>query len=619
MSRGLGIVALAALLVAGCGGSSGPTTRPGQSTGSPPAAGFPTLAPPPIQVTGVPANVRVEIPKATSAWIGPAGGVLTAATDDGTTYELAVPELAVREPVVITMTPVTGIDALGLSGGLAGAVFLQPAGLQLAEPATLRIATSRSAPPGTRLVGFDAPDDGAAPAIVPAFADGTTAVIVSVAHFSVPGAAFGSTEDLAVLSSPPTGSLQAYLSALLLLPAPWDGGAKATAQGLIEDAWRQVMQPALANASGDAVLLRAIADWRQFVLMLNLFVHDGDVAAALDAGIEYLQGSGPEIFTVAYLGGLSLLGDRISDAIAGNRTLCDQSHDLEALANLSFWAAVGRRYAPDLRDWESAARGCADIAIKAADLPSTLRNGGSDTIRLQFEMAFADGTKVPVDVEAQLTATGFGFFPAGGTLASAAVPAGQAASLGVTATQDPPYAVGVRACWFLSGIARSLCSQTFNLPFGANSPTPTVGSTNAVPPELTADLPGTYAVTLICANVVFGEGQASVTLADNVVSLSWSVSVSDPGVGAGGLCGDAMRANQLPTSGSYAGTLVPQPNGQIDIVLSSWQVSPCVNPAGPPPVSTAYVPARRAIGIPIGTCVPSSLFGSMGYNTTKVG
>lgn len=612
--RRLGSFVLGTIVVAAA--CSSPSASPSHGPVTTPGSALPTLGPPPVDVSGVPSTVTIEAAAGSAAWIGPAGGVLTATAASGVSYELGIPAGAVARPTAISMVPVTAIDGLPLSGGFAGGVFLRPAGLQLAEPATLRILVDGTAASGSRLVGLDLADGGVTPALIPAFADGTSAIFMSVAHFSTKGAAFGTSQDLQFASTAPTTDLAGYLTRILALPVPWDSGAKATAKGLIEDAWFRVVQPVLGKVGTDLELLRRIADWRQFVFMLNLFVRNGDVIAAIDDGIAYQQGSGPDTFTVAYLGGQGLLDQRISEAIAGNKELCNAAHDLEALANMWFWAGVGARYAPDLRSWEAEAKGCAEVAVSAADLPTTLTNGGTDTIRLQFAMAFTDGTNVPIDAKATLNATGFEFAPSGGTSFSGAAAAGQALSAGVTATKDPPYSVAVNACWVLSGFDRNVCGS-FSLPFAQPEQTPGP-TTDPGAPDPAPDIAGTYSVTLVCGNVIFGKGEAQVTRSGNSVSVQWSVSTSNPGDGSGGLCGDALRNGTFPTSGGYTGTLFVQPAGNIDILLSDWSASPCLV-ANPAPTSAAYDPRRHAIGIPVGRCPPSALFGSMGYSTTKTG
>jgi hypothetical protein len=102
------------------------------------------------------------------------------------------------------------------------------------------------------------------------------------------------------------------------------------------------------------------------------------------------------------------------------------------------------------------------------------------------------------------------------------------------------------------------------------------------------------------------------------VSVTWSIVIVDPGQNTGGRCGDAMRTNRFPTQGSFAGNLVFLGAAAYDIILTSWSVSPCLT-ASPPPTSARYDALRRAIGMPLGRCPPSNLFGSMGIGGIKIG
>jgi hypothetical protein len=90
------------------------------------------------------ARMVLDQPRATYGSIGAEGGTLRATAADGTRFELAIPPNALDFTETITMTPASAVDNLPLSGGLAGAVSLEPAGLTFYEPATLTIAPARS-------------------------------------------------------------------------------------------------------------------------------------------------------------------------------------------------------------------------------------------------------------------------------------------------------------------------------------------------------------------------------------------------------------------------------------------------------------------------------------------
>lgn len=81
-----------------------------------------------------------------SRTMGGRGGTLIATGADGTRYRLRIPEGALQEPTVITMSPVAAVTGLPLGGGSVAAVHLEPDGLRLARPATLSITPATDVP-----------------------------------------------------------------------------------------------------------------------------------------------------------------------------------------------------------------------------------------------------------------------------------------------------------------------------------------------------------------------------------------------------------------------------------------------------------------------------------------
>jgi hypothetical protein len=105
----------------------------------PPTPTTPTPTPPTPEPTRPVVQVAHDPGRAASAAIGPEGGELQATAADGTRFELAVPPGALEFTELITMTPALRAEGLPLSGGLLGAVSLEPAGLELYQRATVRI------------------------------------------------------------------------------------------------------------------------------------------------------------------------------------------------------------------------------------------------------------------------------------------------------------------------------------------------------------------------------------------------------------------------------------------------------------------------------------------------
>ena len=488
--------ALAALTLAPALAASACSAAPPAATPTaPPAAGaeatpYLTPSPPPANVSDVPASVAVEVDGARAAWIGPRGGTLTAVGVDGTEYVLTVPELAVSEPTAITMAPVGAVNDLALSGGLAGAVWLQPTGLALTAPATLSIKPKRAPPEGMRLSGFDIAGDGDL-VLTPHRADGT-GIAVTVFHFSAAGAGWGTSADLQGLgSTAPTGRLAGLMNRFLTYEVPWGQLDQATAFGLLLGLWDNLLKAELEGVASDSELRKALADWRQFIFLSNLLSTRGDIDAALALGLEL--GTFPigfESLRLIDVAGRTMIGTRIAEAIAGNRTLCTEGHDLGALANMWYWAGAGERYAPGEQEWASAAEGCAGVVISVANLPTTLAQGGTDTVRLQFALRFEDGVQVPADVDATVHAGGFEFFPGGAADLSRAVAAETVLTFGITALAPAPYSIGVDMCWVLGGLPRPLCDQD-SRQFGTAATTPPPTQTSGPTPP-SAEIGGFY-------------------------------------------------------------------------------------------------------------------------------
>ena len=77
--------------------------------------------------------------RSVSAAIDSNGGSISATASNGTQFVLEIPPDALGETTSVRMTPLSRVDGLPLSRGLIGGVRLEPEGLRLFVPATLRI------------------------------------------------------------------------------------------------------------------------------------------------------------------------------------------------------------------------------------------------------------------------------------------------------------------------------------------------------------------------------------------------------------------------------------------------------------------------------------------------
>lgn len=114
----------------------------------------------PVAAHPLRAHVTVDDARAVSAPVShSAATVLTTTGADGTKFRLSIPKDALAGDETITMTPITSITGVPGASGLAGAVRLEPDGLQLLDTATLTI-TPKKAIPVAQQTGISATDAG---------------------------------------------------------------------------------------------------------------------------------------------------------------------------------------------------------------------------------------------------------------------------------------------------------------------------------------------------------------------------------------------------------------------------------------------------------------------------
>jgi hypothetical protein len=127
-------LALCTLLLSSCGGDNNPAGPGGGGSGS----GLPE--PNPASVT-----VATDPGRMSTARIPITGGSLQATGSDGTVYTLTVPADALISDTTITMTPISDVSGLAVTGGRFAGVQLEPEGLRFLQPLSLRIAPPEGA------------------------------------------------------------------------------------------------------------------------------------------------------------------------------------------------------------------------------------------------------------------------------------------------------------------------------------------------------------------------------------------------------------------------------------------------------------------------------------------
>lgn len=148
---------------------------------------------------GNPINVTITLDSASiTSQIPTSGGELQVTGTDGTRYTLTIPPDALTASTEITMTAVASINGLPFSGGLGGAVKLEPDGLAFFDFVTLTIEPANPIPPEKQILfGFEANGEDLHLAIP---GSDPNAIQIRLLHFSGAGVADGiSAEKAGVL------------------------------------------------------------------------------------------------------------------------------------------------------------------------------------------------------------------------------------------------------------------------------------------------------------------------------------------------------------------------------------------------------------------------------------
>ncbi len=177
----------------------------------PPPPDFP-LDPDPITVDPDPDEARAVSKTIVDTTLST---TIRATGADGTKYALVVPAGALVGPQRITLTPVSAVGDLPLSGGLAAAVELKPHGLVLLKRATLTIDSPDLGPIAQQTPFYfheDGDDFHLYPTLLPKRDDDATIVRFPIEHFSTPGVGLATPGDRADVESHPTDRAQGQVA-----------------------------------------------------------------------------------------------------------------------------------------------------------------------------------------------------------------------------------------------------------------------------------------------------------------------------------------------------------------------------------------------------------------------
>lgn len=403
------------------------------------SCGEDTTSPPPIEE----GPVEKDPANAVSRTVGAEGGTMTTTGSDGIEYTLEIPPGALIESTRITMTPVLDIEGLGLSGGLAGAVDLQPAGLRFARAAVLRIVNSRTPAAGEQLAGFTASGDLTRRSLSPAASD-TDEIVVLIPHFTVGGVGYGTVQDVSTFPVMGSNTFENLFNQLIALSFPWDDAIRAEAVQIGHDAFAQVVLPGLQNSDSDAALVDAIGAYDSWRYLLATIHSNGNLPIEVLGGGPQLEL--PDEFQGEVDQALAEAAEAIKAAIAGNNELCASNQSFAPLANALFWhqqaSVLGIatvQYGLDRQAFLTSL--CVRAFVEEFELPANMQVGFPHSLDVRFGLEF--GLSGTTGAPFRVTVTGDGI--------DIANPTGFTDSQGnyttvITATETGALGVTVRGC-----------------------------------------------------------------------------------------------------------------------------------------------------------------------------
>ncbi len=267
------------------------------------------FTPNPLTVTPTLEKSRAVTQKV-STWVG---GTLTTTASDGTEYTLTLPKGALLSDEEITLTPVSGVGNLPMSGGLAAGVDIKPDGLQLHEPARLTITPPAGAEvPLSRQTGLSWHGGGQEFHLYAL--EGTEQLSFELSHFSAYGVGSATdSERAAAMKRMPTRTADQYRQAnseLLrqereaqLNGEPGDPRLKEKLADSLAGYYRDVVRPKmLAAETNDSLAGSAIQEgigWSRQVELLGLsedpFFAQKE-AEVMDSVIKILQNAFDKAF-----------------------------------------------------------------------------------------------------------------------------------------------------------------------------------------------------------------------------------------------------------------------------------------------------------------------------------
>lgn len=228
-------------------------------------------------------EVKLDEQRSSSAVISPDGGTLSVEGADGTKFTLTFPKDALSNEETITLTPITAINGLPFSGGLASGVQMAPEGLRLLQPVVLTIESPKTvAATGFETVAFAYHQNGEGLYLNPSEAKGNI-LTLEVWHFSGAGATQGTPAEIqAQQQRVPSNAEDAFTQRVQnylarerqaqLMGQPTDPDIQRTMGEFLREAYDRFIAPQLPIALQDcaaapSILSKALGWLRQVQLL----------------------------------------------------------------------------------------------------------------------------------------------------------------------------------------------------------------------------------------------------------------------------------------------------------------------------------------------------------------
>lgn len=383
------------ILTLACGGSD-------KSTGPGPSGG----------------KVSLDASRAASDSIGVGGGTITATSGSGVRYALQIPAGALESKVKITLTPITDVKSLPVSGGFAAGADFQPAGLHFALPARLSVSPVAAAPSGAQLIALTFEGDADSLGLTPVF-DSSGTEIVFLTHFSGASFVFGTTADLSALAQQHSSASanQPFLDQLSNLGRVPPAGNPA-ALPILQQWFSTVILPGLQGASSDAELILAVGDYDRWAT---------NAEAELTGEIPLTNVTSPPQQPLVPASLATEVGQAgaaaapaLRNAIAGNDATCLAQRNLQAMLNELFWQGYASYFhvattAQHLDRATVIANLCGEVRLDSSKLVDPLPAGQGESFDMVWGVLIGHSPPVlPVEFSVTVSATGATVAPASG-------------------------------------------------------------------------------------------------------------------------------------------------------------------------------------------------------------